>query len=773
MKVLPLLVLLVWTAAVSADDPLPGQIVIDPAHPQALMRHGGRHVFVCGPGDPEDFLYLGRRHPDGTRDGDQVARIDKLIEHGGNCLYLQVVRSHGGDAGRDGTQNPFIDSDPAKGLDDDILAQWDEWFSRMDRSEILIYLFLYDDGARIWDTGDRVEAAERQFLETLVRKFSHHRNLIWIVGEESEERYSTARVQAIADVIREADPHDHLIGSHHLSGTEFHAWREGGALNHYAMQFNEAGPVAHAGAIEARQQAAGRYQVIYAESTATPPDPDSLRRHAWSVAMGGLMPMLLGMDVVTTPPESLQQCRHLQRFFEATDFPTLSPHDELKAGAAEYVLADPGRSYIAWSSSATSALGLKRLPAGRAELKWLDCVTGQTETTSSDSPAAGDRTFSRPPGIGMECAVAIAFSAADSAAGFPPPESQGGWPVLTTPEEIRSLGEMDPDQLAGLRDWLLQSDDRDFAALVIRHGRVVLEVERGNSSRTDTGDIKSCAKAICATVLAIASEESQQGRTPRKMQFDDKAFDFLPWAQPLSDPRKASITVKQLLNHTSGICPESTGVSNRGPWEFILGLTGEPEIAQLAFDPGTACGYSTHALYHAALVCENVTGRPYDEFTIEKLLEPIGVEQWDFKHHDGREGIGRHASHSLGMPARDMARIAFCMLHDGRWGDRQVIPKWFIEETAAPTHDVHTQELRFRKNAQTFSHGWELPARLDDCADLPADARAKGGSGGQYMAFVPSLDLVIVRQTGSSGQWQYEEFLRRACAAVLTAPRGE
>ena len=43
------------------------------------------------------------------------------------------------------------------------------------------------------------------------------------------------------------------------------------------------------------------------------------------------------------------------------------------------------------------------------------------------------------------------------------------------------------------------------------------------------------------------------------MSFDDRAFDFIPWAQPLSDPRKAQITVKQLLNHTSGICPEATG----------------------------------------------------------------------------------------------------------------------------------------------------------------------------------------------------------------------
>ncbi len=50
---------------------------------------------------------------------------------------------------------------------------------------------------------------------------------------------------------------------------------------------------------------------------------------------------------------------------------------------------------------------------------------------------------------------------------------------------------------------------------------------------------------------------------------------------------------------------------------------------------------------------------------------------------------------------------------------------------------------------------------------IPADARYKPGSGGQLIAFVPSLDLVITRQTGSSGDWQYTEYLRRACAAAI------
>ena len=172
------------------------------------------------------------------------------------------------------------------------------------------------------------------------------------------------------------------------------------------------------------------------------------------------------------------------------------------------------------------------------------------------------------------------------------------------------------------------------------------------------------------------------------------------------------------------------------------------------------------------MVCETVTGKPYDQFAIEALFKPLGIEHWWFQYYDGGEKIGRHPSHGLGMPARDLARIAYCMLSGGRWGDQQVIPKWFVEETAAPTHNVRSPEMRWKLNPQTFRT--RLGTARTPTGEggrsgegIPADARDKPGSGGQLMAFVPSLDLVITRQTGSSGDWAFEEYLRRACAAVV------
>ena len=68
---------------------------------------------------------------------------------------------------------------------------------------------------------------------------------------------------------------------------------------------------------------------------------------------------------------------------------------------------------------------------------------------------------------------------------------------------------MDPERLTKLRAWLCSSDRRDFAAIIIRRGFIVLEEERGISAISNSRRIASCSKAICATVLAIASEKSR------------------------------------------------------------------------------------------------------------------------------------------------------------------------------------------------------------------------------------------------------------------------
>ena len=47
-------------------------------------------------------------------------------------------------------------------------------------------------------TGEEVGQAEEKLIQALIDRFKHHRNLIWLVGEEALEAYPVERVRAIA-----------------------------------------------------------------------------------------------------------------------------------------------------------------------------------------------------------------------------------------------------------------------------------------------------------------------------------------------------------------------------------------------------------------------------------------------------------------------------------------------------------------------------------------------------------------------------------------------
>lgn len=387
--------------------PQPGQVIVHPQHPQWLKRKGGGPLFICGPGDPENFLYRGKRNPDGTRTGDQTTLINKLKGTGANCIYLMAVRSHGGDGDR--THNPFKSNNPSEGINPKVLDQWETWFTEMDNNGIVILFFFYDDSASIWNTGDKVGAAEKRFIHALVNRFEHHKNLIWCVAEEYQEAFSPQRVRRIAAEIRAADDHDHVIAVHKLSGLDFSEFADDPCIDQFAIQYNQSISGLHNGVVTAWNEAAGRYSLNMAEPSVsgTPQgfcDRHTMRKCSWACAMGGAYVMIFSMSIDNTPLNQLKDCGRLVRFFESTNFNEMSPHDELKYAQTEYVLARPGHSYIAYASNLKGRIGLRNMTAGAYTLRWFDCATGKS-VTQQKRVGAGNQTWPTPPGIGSELAL--------------------------------------------------------------------------------------------------------------------------------------------------------------------------------------------------------------------------------------------------------------------------------------------------------------------------------------------------------------------------------
>ena len=698
--------------AVPGVAPLPGQIIVDPDHPNWLMRQGGAHVYICGPGDPEGFLYRGARNADGTRDGDQAALIDKLATNGGNCIYLQVVRSHGGDGTPD--HNPFVDSDPSKGVDMRILDQWEEWFTVMDRNGILIYLFFYDDGAVVWnakgESRNNVAPGERAFIQTVVDKFEHHKNLIWIVGEESDEAYSNERVRAIAQTIHEADDHAHIVGDHENSGTTFDAWEPGCAMTHFSMQFQAPGDDAHAGAIEGFQKGQGKFQTIYSENTSGEPTP----QYAWRVAMGGLMPMMLEMDIANTPAETLNQCRHLQRFFESTDFSTMAPHDELAHAGTKWVLAIPGQSYIAYAEHAPAKIGVKALSAGSYAITWLDCGDGTTEHEQTNVDAEADHAFHRPGDIGEWCALWIK-KRSDRPTVFP----GATWETRTPSEagfdaaKLHELGEA------------IGGD-----GVVVRDGYLV---HTWGVAR-QRGDWASSSKPLVSTMLLFAVS------TGKLESVDDLIRPFVQQRWPDSDliEKDQTITFRHLADMVSGYARAEA--------------------------PGSHWAYNDSAIRLYFHMTEQVNGAPLNDIALT-YFNPLQFE--DGGIFGSRGGFGVDASPS------DFARIGWFWLNKGYWDGQWLLPPSYFDtycrpdvprglpRTQAPGEDylqaggsVSGTDQDF-PGAGVYGFNWWFNAPMDGSAELllphlPRDTfYALGHQGKEVMLVIPSLRIVLAAR----GDW--------------------
>ncbi len=428
---LPLVSLAILPSLAFAQTPA-GQIVVDPAHPAWFKYHEGGPFYMCGPGDPEGFLYRGTRNPDGTRNGDQMALINKLAGTGANCIYLMAIRSHGGDG--DATQNPYIDSDLSKGLDNDILNQWETWFTAMDSNGIVIFFIFYDDSAKPFGkdlpAGGELTPAEAVFVDAMVSRFKHHRHLIWCVAEEYAEGLSAAHAAKIAQRIKLKDDRGHPVAIHQNNGTAFD-FNGNPAFDQFAVQWNVDTPAElHAGTVAAWNNVGGLVNVNVAEF-ANAGTGATLRVKLWAIAMGGGYSMVLGMDIESTPVSDLGNCGRLVRFMEATRFNETSPHDELAGCDTDYVLANPGEVYIGYGDGG-DAFQLFMVP-GNYAVKWYDPTTGLwVDQATRVVLSAGSQLFAKPGTFAQDAALYVVRTVPARADNPFPPSG-----TLRVPRDVR------------------------------------------------------------------------------------------------------------------------------------------------------------------------------------------------------------------------------------------------------------------------------------------------------------------------------------------------
>jgi CubicO group peptidase (beta-lactamase class C family) len=343
-------------------------------------------------------------------------------------------------------------------------------------------------------------------------------------------------------------------------------------------------------------------------------------------------------------------------------------------------------------------------------------------------------------------------SSARAADYFPPPDRDGGWRTLKDPAEIRDKAGMDVDRLERAYDFT-QRCSQNGGLLVIRHGYLVFERYFGRAHRDANPDMASTGKAYTSIACGIMLHEFHD-KIPDGL--DTKVFTekYLPEAFPLDDRRKADITLGQLLCMTAGYNGEGgspVGVVNGKavplkpvPGQNIRDLDRSSLRAPLWTDPGAGYAYASPSPHVASIVLRHVTGMDLQDYIRTRLAEPMGWGAWGYcLHRGGYDMPHANGAGSIAVHATDALRFGYCLLHQGRWNDRQLVPAEYVALCNQPSpYNPHCPfTLQFEHNADGHVAG------------SPRDAFYKSGAGGFGIFVVPSLDLVIYKLGGADGQY--------------------
>src|SRR5262245_40447348 len=347
---------------------------------------------------------------------------------------------------------------------------------------------------------------------------------------------------------------------------------------------------------------------------------------------------------------------------------------------------------------------------------------------------------------------------------FPPSEEQGGWRSL-----LPDSGDPDSERKANIRktagmDWDKLESAWQFNAtapgatglLVIRKGYIAGEWYRG-CDRTKAFNIYSSSKSYTSTAFGLILEDFGAGPLPsgKTLTLDTKVCnaEWIPESLPLPDPRKADITVRHLLNMTSGIGSEP--VPPKNPYETSLGLIDGSPFSKLRGEPGTVFNYSNAGVSHLVLLFNRARGVDLYPFLKERLFDPIGITRLEWLKIGGEGTIGPYNQGYSGVLTnpREHARFCYLALHKGEWAGKRIVPAAYYDFAWAPS------KVKNNYGGQW----WTFP----EIADAPADLVITRGKDHNDGWVIPSQDLVFVRL--GDGQQFPKDFEKDLVQKVLAA----
>lgn len=320
---------------------------------------------------------------------------------------------------------------------------------------------------------------------------------------------------------------------------------------------------------------------------------------------------------------------------------------------------------------------------------------------------------------------------------------------------------IDRTALCAMTDRLVAAKANVHAVLAVRGGRLLFErymtgldevpgwlyrrrVETVSFDADTLHNMKSVSKSVASLVVGIALDRGLI------RSVDQPIFDFFPELADLRSPDKDRILLSHVLTMSMGLqWVEATAATgdddndearmNRAsdPARYVLGSLAVTAPA------GREFFYNTGALRLVSAIVHKATGRPLDDFARTELFAPLGITKFEWARVKGDTDAGG----GLRLRPRDMAKIGQLVVAGGRWGERQIVSKAWIEAST-------TLKLK-ASDGMSYGYLWWIGRAKIGERIVPWIGAL--GRGGQAIRIVPELDLVVPVTAG-----YYQDYSREA-----------
>lgn len=249
--------------------------------------------------------------------------------------------------------------------------------------------------------------------------------------------------------------------------------------------------------------------------------------------------------------------------------------------------------------------------------------------------------------------------------------------------------------------------------------------------RGDLHTMQSVTKSVTSVLIGVA--------TRRKEFPSDLDIPILPFFDAGRvanlDERKRRIRLRHLLTMTAGLDwnedvpyddPTNSADLMEASRDWVQYVLNRP----MAHEPGSVFAYSSGATQLLSHIFKQATGRDIADYAAQHLFRPLGIRFYWKRTPTGLAD----AEGGLYLRPRDLAKIGYLFLKNGRWEGRQVVDPQWVKASVAPSVQPAGGEVKYGFQWWLAPYG-SAPERL---------AWAASGFGGQRLLVLPEHDLIIV-----------------------------